>query len=556
MKAIYFPIIPPDFEDRKSQDPGKFTLLGIGIYLTQFFKALLRYSTYDMIYLPNQARPERGDMRDSELFANNIARIRLLAEHELGDMRYASHLILTSPGPQLSDLVRIRRLCGRPQSPITGVIHSINYSRQLFMMLHLFLSPLQDFDALICSSTAGCKAILNFLNHMRSRFATAHLGEIHSLVRTPIIPLGVETQDFNFDSPSISQPRVATTYKPVILYFGRFSATSKADLFPLMLVFAELLRSYPEIALVIAGDDTQYRMAPELESFARDLGCADHVRIAPNPTFAEKQLFYQQADVFVSVSDNLQETFGITILEAMAAGLPVVASDWNGYKDLVVNGDTGYLIPTFMPKYPRRFDDLRGSGNMGEPDLLAATTVVDTGALKDALEKLLTDRDHRGRLGRAGQKRARDLYDWKQVIRQYECLWAVLAEEANRSARTVTLNQFDLTDWGYEEMFSHYATGLIDSGLQIQITERGRHWRQRPEMLERVAIPKSWFRLSELCRILDLLDSRKNLSVAEAYPLEGICDGDRSGSDLNAVRSFSYVCRLIKYGLAELVLPR
>jgi D-inositol-3-phosphate glycosyltransferase len=556
VKGLYFPVIPPDFENHKSQEPSKFTLFGTAIYVTEFFKALLRYSSYDVIYLPNRARQARGDMRDSELFASNTARIKLLAEHELGDMRRADHLILASPGPQLADLIRIRRLCGRPQTPVTGIIHSISYSPQLLMMLHLFLSPLQHFDALICSSTAGCQAIVNFLNHMKNRFAAAHLGEFHSNVQTPIIPLGVEIQDFTLSSPPVSQPELPIVYKPVILYFGRFSPTSKADLFPLMLVFAELLRSYPEIALVLAGDDTHYRMAGELESFARDLGCADHVRIVPNPTFAEKQMLYGQADVFVSVSDNLQETFGITIVEAMAAGLPVVASDWNGYKDLVVNGNTGYLIPTFMPKYPRRFDDLRGSGNMAEPDLLAATTIVDTAALKDALEKLLTDKDHRCRLGRAGQKRARDLYDWKQVIRQYEYLWGMLAEEANRSRLGATLNQFDLTEWGYEEIFSHYATGLIGSELQIQITERGRYWRQRPEMLARVAVPKSWFRLPELRRILDLLDSKKHLSVAEVYPPENNCDEDPSSSDLDAVRSLSHICRLIKYGLVEIrVLP-
>ena len=40
--------------------------------------------------------------------------------------------------------------------------------------------------------------------------------------------------------------------------------------------------------------------------------------------------------------------FGLVIVEAMASGLPVVATDWNGYRDLVAHGDSGFLVPTAM----------------------------------------------------------------------------------------------------------------------------------------------------------------------------------------------------------------
>ena len=53
------------------------------------------------------------------------------------------------------------------------------------------------------------------------------------------------------------------------------------------------------------------------------------------------------ADLFVSLADNPQETFGITPLEAMAAELPCLVSDWDGYRDTVTN-DVGCRIPTRM----------------------------------------------------------------------------------------------------------------------------------------------------------------------------------------------------------------
>ena len=50
------------------------------------------------------------------------------------------------------------------------------------------------------------------------------------------------------------------------------------------------------------------------------------------------------ADLALSLVDNTQETFGLAVAEAMAAGLPVVASDWNGYRDLIRHGVDGYLV--------------------------------------------------------------------------------------------------------------------------------------------------------------------------------------------------------------------
>ena len=52
------------------------------------------------------------------------------------------------------------------------------------------------------------------------------------------------------------------------------------------------------------------------------------------------------ADLFLSLSDNVQETFGLTPVEAMAAGLPVVVSDWNGYRSNIRDGVDGFLVRT------------------------------------------------------------------------------------------------------------------------------------------------------------------------------------------------------------------
>lgn len=73
------------------------------------------------------------------------------------------------------------------------------------------------------------------------------------------------------------------------------------------------------------------------------------LHILPNPSPEERLAVYSAADIFVSPSDNMQETFGLTLLEAGAAELPAVVSDWDGYRDIIVHDETGFLVPVLAP---------------------------------------------------------------------------------------------------------------------------------------------------------------------------------------------------------------
>jgi len=97
----------------------------------------------------------------------------------------------------------------------------------------------------------------------------------------------------------------------VFLYCGRFSAEYKMDPFPLLAVFATAFPSDAGASLVMAGD-TSGRGHVEIPAIAARLGIGRRVRVVPDPSAAAKLQLYQAADVFVSLSDNLQETFGLT----------------------------------------------------------------------------------------------------------------------------------------------------------------------------------------------------------------------------------------------------
>jgi glycosyltransferase involved in cell wall biosynthesis len=165
-----------------------------------------------------------------------------------------------------------------------------------------------------------------------------------------VIPSGVELPE-----------RVGTEAQPAeVLYAGRLSAEKGV---------LELLDAAEGLNLVVAGDGPLRDRIP----FAR--GFVPH---------DELQQLYARAAVIACPSRR--EGFGVACLEAMAHGRPVVATHVGGLLDLVVDGETGIVVP------PR-----------------------DPAALRSALERLLVDPDLRRKLGSAGRDRARTHFSWERV---------------------------------------------------------------------------------------------------------------------------------------------
>jgi hypothetical protein len=143
----------------------------------------------------------------------------------------------------------------------------------------------------------------------------------------------------------------------------------------------------------------------------------------------QRRTAWAGADVFCSLSDNIQETFGIVPIEAMAAGLPVVVSDWDGYRDTVRDGVDGFRIPTVMPQAGLGTDlAWRHAVEIDTYDMYCGHTcmmvAVDVQATAQAFTRLFESPDLRRRMGEAGRQRAREVYDWAAIIPRYEALWA------------------------------------------------------------------------------------------------------------------------------------
>jgi len=191
------------------------------------------------------------------------------------------------------------------------------------------------------------------------------------------------------------------------------------------------------------------------------------------------------ADIFTSLSDNIQESFGLTPIEAMAAGLPSVVSDWNGYKDTVRHGEDGFRVPTWMPLAESGADlslSLEASLDTATQDraynhycgIISQSTAVDVGAAADAFSALAGDPDLRRKMGEAARRRAEDHFDWRVVIDAYQDLWRELA---NIRLRSLEIGQpvsgrpaHPLRDDPYS-LFAGYPSHTVDGDTVVVVRD-------------------------------------------------------------------------------------
>ena len=147
-----------------------------------------------------------------------------------------------------------------------------------------------------------------------------------------------------------------------------------------------------------------------LALWAKLFGVADAVTFSVDFADGDKRHLLAAADLFVSPCDNLQETFGISVVEAMAAGLPAIVSDFDGYKDTVTpevgvrvttrwNPDQSFLSEIGPLLYERPLHLLLGQ-----------SVEVDLGELEEAIVALAADDRRRAEMSRRARgARARHL---------------------------------------------------------------------------------------------------------------------------------------------------
>ena len=319
---------------------------------------------------------------------------------------------------------------------LCGVTHTTATLPVMQSVFDLRSAPQMPWDAIICTSHAVQQSLRTLMElaeaHLASRFRGCVLPARPLL---PIIPLGVHADDFRPDTGAgqALRQRLEIAEKDVVaLTIARLTPDEKFDPFPLFLAMEAaapaLAAKGAKLHLVLCGQFSDKSWQPVFAEAAARLmpGCGFHLLDGGNAE--DRKAALSGADVYVFPIDNVQETYGLAPVEAMAAGLPLIVSDWDGMKD-TVTPEVGIRVPTEMPgpglatHLSQRF--LGGTDRylqyLGQ---LSAMTRVSVPALTRALVTLGSDPALRRKMGAAGQARVQALYDWSRVIPQMQALWA------------------------------------------------------------------------------------------------------------------------------------
>ena len=354
-----------------------------------------------------------------------------------------------------------------PRASIVQTVHSMHYERTLWDFgCHLLWELFEPFDAIVCSSATSRRTIENMIAHWDDRIGALRKSSKGFPGVITEIPLGT---DLPARPPERPYARVQLGWSPetcTILVLGRFSSFDKMDHAVLLPLLQRLIaRTQRPISLVLAGEET-HGEAERLVRIAAQAGLERHLQVYANIDFETRGLLYAASDIFLSPVDHVQETFGLTILEAMAYGRPVVASDWGGYRDLVEHGRTGFLIPTIWGGRLEDFSTMASFDAMTAAYATARRTAVNLDKAAEFLLQLISDDALVNTMGQAGYERVRTRYTWPIVMQQYRELWFELAERRRHAPPTAR----DLPvprGHNYPVLFGHYPTHRLSPNDRV-----------------------------------------------------------------------------------------
>ena len=434
------------------------------------------------------------------------------------------------PSPSLAREAWARHAIKRQQAyGVTAITHTTASANIMDMLADIITAPIEPWDALICTSTAVRASVELELDAVR-----ADLEERLGATRIPTpnlvtIPLGVNVDDFATTPENRAHWRQTLDLPDdaiVVLYVGRFNPHAKMNPIPMAMALERAAQiSGKTIAWVQAGWSGSEAHEKRYHDETRRFCPSVLYKVVDGRKPEARFTIWSVGDIFLSLSDNIQETFGLTPVEAMAAGIPCVVSDWDGYRDTVRHGIDGFRAATYAPRagagndlaYQHASDWVTYDQYVGAASQL---TAVDIGDAATALVDLINNPDLRRRMGAAAKARARSVFDWSGVVPQYEALWAELNTRRQASParpaprRDLAGNPRRLDPF---LLFGGYATEWLTGSTVVTLTP-GQSWSSVQELLKaQLAAYGGWAlpKASELESVVETLSKTRQISVAD-----------------------------------------
>jgi len=422
---------------------GQFNLVnnpfGKDVANLELFRALAAHGGFDQVSFLSQANISDAALRRG-LLGEAPGGAALTTASLLAQGRVAEAGVMLRGTPALSDIAWLRRRAvGDRAYSLMGLVHTLAPPALRQDMATAAISPIQAWDALICTSPSVQDALNRMFDEWAEFLGDRFGGAKNPKPRLPLIPLGVDQAAIQAraDRPEVRaqlrQELGLAEDDILVLWLGRLSFFEKAAPQPMFRAVQEAAQAAgAKVAFAMVGwfpngDQDRARYQQAAQAYAPDVA----VHFLDGNDQGRVGSFWAASDIFISLVDNIQETFGITPVEAMAAGLPVVVSDWDGYRYTVQDGQQGFLIPTLGGPSASLGIAAAERHVLGLESYqlyvgaLAQHTAVHVGRAAEAIAALIASPDLRRRMGEAGRQRVREMFDWPVVARQY----AALADE-------------------------------------------------------------------------------------------------------------------------------
>ncbi|MGB0670263.1 MAG: tetratricopeptide repeat protein, partial [Rhodospirillales bacterium] len=427
-------------------------LMGRHVAGAGFLKGFVDHSGVDRFHAYAMNRPHFDDLVQRIAAHDSEGRpVQHIGPHR--DDLLAGVGTLLFPGPGLADLAWRRRRKAGPMAgkggqraySLCGMAFGLAQETGLDALGALMCAPMQPWDALVCPSNTAKGVIKRLFDNLGEYYDSRFGGYALCEAQLPVIPMGVDFEAYQ-PGPRSDGARALMRHRHdidegdiVLVHVGRLSFHAKSHPLALFQAAAEARRRTGKpIHILLAGWFASDGIADQYRLAAR-MACPDvPVHVLDGRDRELVRAVWAAGDIFVSLNDSLQSAQGSALLEAMASGLPSVASDWGALREILRHGQDGFLIPAWMPAGGHgdvlALDEGLGYGphdrqqaynrHAGE---VSQTTAVDVAAAAEALTLLAGDGDLRRKMGEAARARARSRYDWRIVIAAYQVLWRELA---------------------------------------------------------------------------------------------------------------------------------
>jgi glycosyltransferase involved in cell wall biosynthesis len=503
----------------------------------ELFRALARHGGFEQIDILSVLPVTEDHVREA-LIEGSASTTRVVPGSALNQAAPREAGALLRGQADLQNMAWLRRVsAGDRGYSLLGLVHTLAPPTLRQTLAMSLAAPVHPWDAIVCTSPSVREAVSAMFDGWGDFLAERTAGTAPPRPSLPVVPLGVDAPGLaaQADRPD-ARAKVRAQLgleddELLVLWVGRLSFFEKA--------FPQSMFKAVQRASQASGAKLHFAMAGWFPNEA-DRGRYEEVARLHAPDVPANFLdgndrtllgeLWAGADIFISLVDNIQETFGITPLEAMAAGLPVVISDWDGYRSTVRDGVEGFLIPTLggpssglgLTMVARHLYEFASyQAYVGE---VAQYTAVHVGRAADAIAELARSPELRRRMGAAGRERVRTAFDWPVVARQHHDLLDELAEIRRVSPDPVVRQAADPVRGDPFVAFAGFPTQVLDADTRLAAAPgaRGDDVRGLSAGLD-IAFIGLRGTLEECAQALDLLISGQAQTVRQvliAFPTE------------------------------------